>query len=51
MPLSMNVNVVLNWELNKIWKYIIGKKNCIDSQNELIIFVKSRNLTNTFNSI
>ena len=31
MPLSMNVNVVLNWELNKIWKYIIGKKNCIDS--------------------
>ena len=35
--------------LNKIWKYIIGQKNCIDSKNKLIIFVKSQNFTNTFN--
>ena len=34
--------------LNNIWKYIIAKKNCIDSQNELIIFVKRQNLINTF---
>ena len=26
----------------------MGQKNCIDSENELIIFVKSQNLTNTF---
>ena len=36
---------------NKIWKYIIGQKNSIDSQSELIICVKSQNLTNTFKSI
>ena len=35
--------------VNKIWKFIIGQKNCIDSKNELIIFVKRQNLTNTFN--
>ena len=34
--------------LNKIGKYGMGQKNCMDSQNELIIFVKSQNLTNTF---
>ena len=34
--------------LNKIWKYIIGQKNCINSQNELIILVKSQNLTTLF---
>ena len=29
-------------------KYGMGQKHCIDSQNELIIFVKSENITNTF---
>ena len=38
-------------KLKKMWKYIIGKMNCIDSQNELIIFVKSQNLTKTFKYI
>ena len=46
-----SVLIVMFYELgnlNKIWKYIIGQNNCIDCQNELIIFVKSLNLTNTF---
>ena len=34
--------------INKRGKYIIGQKNCISSTNELIIFVKSLNLTNTY---
>ena len=34
--------------LNKRGKYGMGLKKCIDSQNELIIFMKSQNLTNTF---
>ena len=34
--------------LNKRGKYRMGQKNCIDNQNELTIFVKSQNLTNTF---
>ena len=34
--------------LNKIRKYIIGEKNFNDCQNEPIIFVKRKNLTNTF---
>ena len=37
-----------NGNHNKRGKYAMGQKNCIDSQNELIIFVKSQNLTNTF---
>ena len=39
-------------KINKIWKYIIGKKRIVSiAQNKVIIFVKSQNLTNTFNSI
>ena len=34
--------------LNKRGKYGMGQKNSIDGQNELIIFVKNKNLTNTF---
>ena len=34
--------------LNKTGKNGMGQKNCIDSKNKLIIFVKSQNLTNTF---
>ena len=33
---------------NNRGKYIIGQKNCINSQNELLIFVISLKLTNTF---
>ena len=28
--------------LNKIWKYLMGLKNFISSQNELIIFLKKK---------
>ena len=34
--------------LNNRGKYGMGQKNSINSQNELIIFVKSQNLRNTF---
>ena len=37
--------------LNKTEKYGMGQKNCMDSQNELIIFVKSQNLINTFETV
>ena len=36
------------WNGKKIWKHIIGQKNCIDSQNELTIFVKRQNLIYIF---
>ena len=36
------------WNLSKRGKYGMRQKKCIDSQNELIIFVKSQNLTTTF---
>ena len=36
--------------LNEIGKYIIGQMNSIYSHNELIIFVKTQKLTNTFKS-
>ena len=48
---AISVSILMFYEianLNKISKYIIGKKNFIDSKNELIIFVKRQNLTNTF---
>ena len=34
--------------LNKRGKYGMGQKNCIDNQNELIIFGNIQNLTNAF---
>ena len=37
--------------LNKRGKYGMGQKNSIDSENELIIFVKSQNFGKYFQTI